>query len=141
MSFGSNRDKKNSGFEDPLIENFFWRFFRFVSVCFGLFRENSVCFGCFDTGLKHRNKLKQTEKTFFWFHETNQKTTETDWVSVCFSSHRKFLIIISRTPYSSGYFFYHTVVPLDVIASLSIIPACAMMIIQFTVQVIQLSHP
>jgi hypothetical protein len=43
-----------------------------------LFRENSVCFGCFDTGPKHRNKPKQTEKKAFWFRETNRKTTETD---------------------------------------------------------------
>ncbi len=39
-------EKKNYGFEDPLIENVFGDFF-------GLFRENSVCFGCFDTGPKH----------------------------------------------------------------------------------------
>jgi hypothetical protein len=26
--------KKDNGFEDPLIENVFWRFFRFVSVCY-----------------------------------------------------------------------------------------------------------
>jgi hypothetical protein len=36
----------------------FFRKFRVVSVCFGLMRNRSVCFGCFDTGLKHRNKLK-----------------------------------------------------------------------------------
>ncbi len=28
---------------------------------------SSVFFGCFDTGPKHRNKLKQTEKNFFGF--------------------------------------------------------------------------
>jgi hypothetical protein len=39
---------------------------------------NSVCFGCFDTYPKHRNKLKQTEKFYFGFRETNRKTTETD---------------------------------------------------------------
>jgi hypothetical protein len=34
---------------------------------------SSVCFGCFDTGPKHRNKLKQTEKYFFGFREKNEK--------------------------------------------------------------------
>jgi hypothetical protein len=44
-------------------------FFRF----FGLFRNRSVCFGCFETGPKHRNKPKQTEKNCYWFRETNRK--------------------------------------------------------------------
>ncbi len=48
---GLNRQKINC-FEDTLIERVFWRFFWFVS-------KNSVCFGCFDTGPKHRNKLKK----------------------------------------------------------------------------------
>jgi hypothetical protein len=89
LSFGLFRfepRKKINGSEDPLIENVFWRFF---SVCVGLFWENSVCFGCFDTSPKHRNIPKQTEKNVFWFRETNRKTTETDWVSVCFGSNRK----------------------------------------------------
>jgi hypothetical protein len=77
-------------FEDPLIKNVFWRFF-------GLFRQSCVCFGCFDTDPKHRNKLKQTEKNVFWFRETNRKTTETDWVSVCFGSNRKKILIVLRT--------------------------------------------
>jgi hypothetical protein len=55
--------KKINGFEDPSIENVFWRFF-------GLFQENSVCFGCFDTGLKHRNKPK---KMFFGFPKQTEK--------------------------------------------------------------------
>jgi hypothetical protein len=42
---------------------------------FGLFQQSSVCFGFFDTGPKHRNKLK---KNVFRFCEANQKTTETD---------------------------------------------------------------
>ncbi len=39
---------------------------------------------------------KQTEKNIFWFRETNRKTTETDWVSICFGSNRKFFLIISQ---------------------------------------------
>jgi hypothetical protein len=34
---------------------------------------SSVCFGCFDTGPKHRNKPKQTNKTFVGF---TKKQTE-----------------------------------------------------------------
>jgi hypothetical protein len=49
----------------------------FISFFFGLFRNRSVCFGCFDIDPKHRNEPKQTEKIIYWFHETNQKTTET----------------------------------------------------------------
>ncbi len=45
-------EKKINAFEDPLIENVFWRFFRFVL-------KNSVCFGCFDTGLKHKTNRKK----------------------------------------------------------------------------------
>jgi hypothetical protein len=40
---------------------------------FGLFQENSVCSGCFDTGPKHRNKPKQTEKMFFGFAKQTEK--------------------------------------------------------------------
>ncbi len=40
------------------------------SVCFGLFQEYAVCFGCFDTGPKHRNKLK---KMFFGFAKQTEK--------------------------------------------------------------------
>ncbi len=99
LSFGLFRfepRKKNYGFEYPLIDNVFWGIFL---VCFGLFWENSVCFGCFDIGPKHGNKPKQTEKNVFWFRETNRKTTETDWVSVCFGSNRKKYMIVSRKPY------------------------------------------
>jgi hypothetical protein len=62
--------KKINGFEYPLIDNVFWGI---LLVYFGLFRENSVCFGCFDTGPKHRNKLKQTEKKFFGFAKQTEK--------------------------------------------------------------------
>ncbi len=81
VCFSSNRGKKINCFDDPLIENVFWRFFLF---CFRLFWQSSVWFGCFDTGPKHRINPRQTEKNVFWFCETNRKTTETDWVSVCF---------------------------------------------------------
>jgi hypothetical protein len=40
---------------------------------------SSVCFSCFDTGPKHQNKQKQTEKKICWFREkVKRKTTETD---------------------------------------------------------------
>ncbi len=35
-----------------------------------MFRQYSVCFGCFDTGPKHRNKLK---KMFFGFAKQTEK--------------------------------------------------------------------
>ncbi len=38
IEFRFDQRKKNNGFEDPLIENVFWRFFRFVSTKFCLFR-------------------------------------------------------------------------------------------------------
>ncbi len=78
LSFGLFRfepRKKIYGFEDPLIENVFWRFFglfRFVSRKFCLFRL-----------FRYRSETpKQTKtnrkKNFFWFRETNRKTIETD---------------------------------------------------------------
>jgi hypothetical protein len=45
----------------------------FLGYFFGLFRENSVYFGCFNTGPKHRNKPKQTEKMFFGFAKQTEK--------------------------------------------------------------------
>jgi hypothetical protein len=45
-------------------------------------------------------------KNCFLVSQTNQKTTKTDWVSVCFGSNQKIFFIVSRTPYSSGYFIY-----------------------------------
>ncbi len=81
-------EKKNHGFEDSLKENVFWRFFRFVSWRFYLFRL-----------FRYWSETpKQTEKNVFWFRETNRKTTETDWVLVCFGSNRKKIFIVSRTP-------------------------------------------
>jgi hypothetical protein len=48
-------------------------FFGFFRLSFDLFRNGFVCFGCFDTGSKHGNKSKQTEKKFYF-----AKQTETD---------------------------------------------------------------
>ncbi len=63
--------------------------FRFVSKQFCLFRLFRYRF----------ETLKQTEKFFFWFHETNRNKRETDLVSVCFGSNRNFFFFVSRTPY------------------------------------------
>jgi hypothetical protein len=68
----------------------------FFGDFFSLLRENSVSSGCFDTGPKHRNKLK---KCFLVLREKKRKTTETDCVLVCFGSNRKTNLIVSRTPY------------------------------------------
>jgi hypothetical protein len=40
---------------------------------------------------------KQTEDQPKQFHETNQNTTETDLVSVCFGSNRNFFLFVSKT--------------------------------------------
>ncbi len=63
--------KKINGFEDPRIENVFWRFFRFVSVCFEKILFVSV------VSIPVRN-TETNRKKVFWFRETNQKITETD---------------------------------------------------------------
>ncbi len=83
VSVRTERKKKNC-FEDPLIENVFWRFFRFVSRKFCLFRlfhyrsktpkqtetNQKKCF------LVSRNKPKNNRNRFsfglFWF-ETKKK--------------------------------------------------------------------
>ncbi len=71
---------------------FFWKF-RVVLVCYGLFQTSSVCFGCCSN--------TETKWNFcFWFHETNRNTTETDLISVCFGSDRKFFLFVTRTPYT-----------------------------------------
>ncbi len=82
VCFGSNREKKFM-----VLRTLFGDFF-----C--LFRQNSVCF----LFLYRSETPKQTEKNVFWFRKTNLKTTETDWVSVCFGSYRKKHLIVSRTP-------------------------------------------
>jgi hypothetical protein len=66
MSFGLfwfKPRKKFNGFEDPLIENVFWRFFLFVSTKFCLFRL-----------FQYRSETpKQTEKMFFSFAKQTEK--------------------------------------------------------------------
>jgi len=37
---------------------------------------------------------KQAEKIIFWFRETKQKTTVTDWVSILFGSNRKYFLFV-----------------------------------------------
>ncbi len=100
--FRLNRNKQKTN-RNSLIERLFW-YFQIIYGCFGLFRNSSVCLSCFDLSSKHRNKPKQTKIFGFWFwvsrnkpkflvfgfefHETNQNTTKTDLVSVCFGSNR-----------------------------------------------------
>jgi hypothetical protein len=84
-------------FDREHILVFLWKF-RVVSVCFGLFRNSSVCFNCFDIGLKHRNKPKQTKTFSFWFNKTNRNKPETDLVSVCFGSNRNFFCLFLGHP-------------------------------------------
>jgi hypothetical protein len=55
----------------------FYGKFRVVSVSF---ETVLFFFSCFNIGSKHRNKTKQIEIFCFWFHGTNQNTTETDFV-------------------------------------------------------------
>jgi hypothetical protein len=83
--FQLNRNKQKSNRQCDREHIFvFFRKFRVVLFCFGLFRNSSVCFSCFYIGSKHQNP-KQTEMFCFWFHETNRNTTETDLVFyVCF---------------------------------------------------------
>jgi hypothetical protein len=66
--------------------------FRLVS------KKRFVCFGCFGAGSKNRNKPNNC----FRFHETNRKTTESDWVSVSSGLNRKYILFDSRTPLSKG---------------------------------------
>ncbi len=92
IEFRFESRKKINGFEDPLIEKVFWRFF-------GLFRFVLRKFCLFRFVLTPVRNTATNQKKCFWFPKTNQKTTETDWVSVCFSSNRKKNLIVSRTPY------------------------------------------
>jgi hypothetical protein len=76
----------------------FFRKFRVVSVCFGLFRFVMKQF-CLFRLFRYRFKTpKQTEIICFWFHETNQNKRETDLVSVCFGSNPNLFLFVSRTP-------------------------------------------
>ena len=91
--FRLNRNKQKThpnSLKESIFENFSKNLglFRFVAkqIClFRLFRYR------FETP-------KQTEIFSFWFHETNRNKRETDLVSVCFGSNRKFFFFISRTP-------------------------------------------
>lgn len=56
---------------------------------FGLLRNQSV----FSYVLIQVHIPKQTEKLSNWFRETNRKGTETDRVSVCFGSNRKYFCL------------------------------------------------
>jgi hypothetical protein len=97
--------KQTEDHPKPFDREHIWYFSEnlgFVSVCFGLFR-NSVCFSCFDIGSKHRNKPKQIEFFYFWCHETNRNTTETDLVSVCFGSIPNFFCLFRGHPTSPAH--------------------------------------
>jgi len=82
----------------PTDQNF-GRIFRYFSETSGLFRFVSKQFCLFRLFRYRFETPKQTEKMFFWFHETNRNKRETDLVSVCFGSNRKLFFFISRTPY------------------------------------------
>jgi hypothetical protein len=58
----------------------------FISVCFETDLFVSVV-------LKRIRNTEANRKINFWFRETNQKSTETDCVSVCFGSNRNFLFV------------------------------------------------
>ncbi len=92
LSFGSNWEKNFTVSRTLLIENIFLRFFWFVLTKF-----------CFFWLLRYQSETPKQTKTnrtnVFWFHKTNRKTTETDWVSVCFGSNRNKNFTILRTPY------------------------------------------
>jgi hypothetical protein len=72
----------------PTDQNF-GRIFRYFSETSGLFRFVSKQFCLFRLFRYRFETPKQTEKKFFWFHETNGNKRETDLVSVCFGSNRK----------------------------------------------------
>ncbi len=73
--------------------------FRYFSENLGLFRFASKQF-CLFQMFRYRFEIpKQTEIFCCWFHKTNQNTTKTDLVSVCFGLNQKFFLFVSRTPY------------------------------------------
>jgi hypothetical protein len=71
LSFGLFRffkpRNKINGFEDPLIENIFWRFFWFVSVCFEKILFVSV------VSIPVRNTETNRKKMFFGFAKQTEK--------------------------------------------------------------------
>ncbi len=90
----TNRRPTKTAWKRAYFVVFFGKF-RVVSVCFGLFWfvSKQFCLFCFDIGSKHRNK----PTFFFWCHETNRNTTDTDLVSVCFGSNRNFFSCFQDT--------------------------------------------
>ncbi len=64
----------------------------------GLFRLVSKQFCLFRLFRYRFETPKQTEKFFFWFHETNRNKRETDLVSVCFGSNRNFFFSFRGHP-------------------------------------------
>ncbi len=96
--------QKRYNFASSAANHTFFCLFRFVSkqVCwFRLFRY------MFEAP-------KQTEKVILWFYETNQKTTETDGVSVLFSSNRNRFCLFRGHPNSkrsveTNFLYYGTV--------------------------------
>ncbi len=76
--FWLNRNKQKSN-RNTSIESIFWYFFkkfRFVLVCLGLFWNSSVCFKFlfYTFGWKHQNKPKQIKNLCFGF--TKQTKTQ-----------------------------------------------------------------
>jgi hypothetical protein len=74
-----------------LVFAFVFVFFRFVSKQICLFR-------LFRNGSETPKQTETNEKIIFWFRETNRKWTETDCVSVCFGSNRKFFLLFRGHP-------------------------------------------
>jgi hypothetical protein len=75
----------------------------FVSVCCET--KQYVSFGCFDTFSKNGNKTETNLKNIFGFHETKPKTIETDYISVVFSSNRKYVFVCFEDTLSTIGFF------------------------------------
>ncbi len=62
-----------------------------------LFRLVSFCFdtGLFVSVVSVKVRITKTNrKIFFWFRQTNRKTTKTEWVSVCFGLNRKYYLFV-----------------------------------------------
>ncbi len=92
LSFGLFRfepRKKINCFEDPLIEKVYWRFFRFVSVCFDKVLFVSV------VSIPVRNTKANRKKCFLvsWNKPKNNQNR------LSFGSKRPKNLIVSRTPY------------------------------------------
>ncbi len=68
---------------------------RMVRISFRLVKE---CLFVSVVSVNFRNTETNRKSQFFGFHETNRKTTETDWVSVYFGLNRKYFLFATRTP-------------------------------------------